>query len=217
MFMNIYSARQWHDGLKRLGKTGMPFRTTSVQDEPTRRTTEFNSLRPYWIDARSPMDCTWVSSGSRSMSQNCVPHSAHSGLPQICSALDTPEISEVQQWHRYVVAQALLDRYQRVGEDFLDETSLWTKPGLAQMNQTWNVNQMNGSIQFFSSKKSAPYTCVMKVMFIVVHDIDGVLLHNTVPPRYTVNAVNYCTFLQHDLSPELRRKRSALPTKRIFR
>ena len=37
----------------------------------------------------SPIDCVWVSSESRSMSQNCTPHSArHSGLPQTCSALD---------------------------------------------------------------------------------------------------------------------------------
>ena len=29
---------------------------------------------------------------------------------------------------------------------FLDELSLWTKPGLAHTNQTWNANQMNGRI-----------------------------------------------------------------------
>ena len=29
------------------------------------------------------------------------------------------EISEVQQWHRYAVAQTLLDRWQREGDDFL--------------------------------------------------------------------------------------------------
>ena len=29
---------------------------------------------------------------------------------------------------------------------FLDKSSLWMKPGLAHMNQTWNTNQMNGRI-----------------------------------------------------------------------
>ena len=29
------------------------------------------------------------------------------------------EISEMQQWHRYAVAQALLDLYQREGDNFL--------------------------------------------------------------------------------------------------
>ena len=29
------------------------------------------------------------------------------------------EISEVKQWHRYAVAQTLLDRYQKEGDDFL--------------------------------------------------------------------------------------------------
>ena len=36
------------------------------------------------------MVSVWVSSGSRNMSQNCVPHSAlYSGLPQTCMALNT--------------------------------------------------------------------------------------------------------------------------------
>ena len=29
---------------------------------------------------------------------------------------------------------------------FLEESSLWTKPGLTHSNQTWNANQMNWSI-----------------------------------------------------------------------
>ena len=38
------------------------------------------------------------------------------------------EISEVQQWHRYTVAQALLDRYQRE-DDFLGQ--------IVAMDETW--------------------------------------------------------------------------------
>ena len=41
---------------------------------------------------------------------------------------------------------------------FLDESSPWTKPEIDHTNQTWNANQMNGSIQFISSKESTPYT-----------------------------------------------------------
>ena len=44
--MQRYHIAQWHNGLKRSGKAGMPFRTTSVQDDPTCRTTQFNSLLP---------------------------------------------------------------------------------------------------------------------------------------------------------------------------
>ena len=47
-------------------------------------------------------------------------------------------------------------------------------------------------------------------MFIVAYDIDGVILHNTVPPRRTVNAAYYCMFLQHHLHPVLRRKPTTL-------
>ena len=39
------------------------------------------------------------------------------------------EISEVQQWHRYAVAQALLDRYQREGNDFLER--------IVAIDETW--------------------------------------------------------------------------------
>ena len=31
------------------------------------------------------------------------------------------EISDVQQWHRYAVAQALLNRYQRKDNDYLEQ------------------------------------------------------------------------------------------------
>ncbi|KAJ4445749.1 hypothetical protein ANN_12434 [Periplaneta americana] len=51
---------------------------------------------------------------------------------------------------------------------------------------------------------------VVKVMFIVAYDIDGVILHHTVPPRQTVNADYYCRFLQHHLRPALRSKRRHL-------
>ncbi|KAJ4434037.1 hypothetical protein ANN_16356 [Periplaneta americana] len=50
----------------------------------------------------------------------------------------------------------------------------------------------------------------VKVMFIVAYDIDGVILHHTVPPSQTVNADYYCRFLQHHLRPALRRKQRHL-------
>ena len=71
----------------------------------------------YW----SPMDCASVSNGSRSMSKtvflilhgilcHCKP--AARWIPN--------EISEVQRVHCYAVAQTLLDRYHREGDDFLE-------------------------------------------------------------------------------------------------
>ncbi|KAJ4442473.1 hypothetical protein ANN_04059 [Periplaneta americana] len=56
----------------------------------------------------------------------------------------------------------------------------------------------------------SPTQSAMKVMFIVVYDIDGVILHHAVPPRQTANADYYCRFLQHHLRPALRRKRRHL-------
>ena len=56
--------------VKRSGKAGMPLRTTSVQDDPTWITTRFNSCFP--VVCWSLMDCTWVSSRIRSLSQICA-------------------------------------------------------------------------------------------------------------------------------------------------
>ena len=47
--MQICHIAQWHRGLKRSGKARMPFRTTSAQDDPTWKTTPFNSLLPCWM------------------------------------------------------------------------------------------------------------------------------------------------------------------------
>ena len=47
-------------------------------------------------------------------------------------------------------------------------------------------------------------------MFIVAYDIDGVILHHTVPQRQIVNAAYYCYFLRNHIRPALRRKRQYL-------
>ena len=92
---------------------------------------------------------------------------------------------------------------------FLDESSLWTKPGLAHtkiLKRQSNEWKHPGSP---GAKKVRHTKCAAKVMFIVAYDIDidRVILHHSVPPRQTVNAAYYCTFVQHHLRPTLRRKR----------
>ena len=94
------------------------------------------------------MDCAW----SRSMSQNCAPHS---GLPQSCSALgyalkfpmcnNGTATQSYRPWWTGTKGKVTT---------FLDESSPWTKPGFAHTNQTWNADQMNGNI---SSKESVSY------------------------------------------------------------
>jgi len=44
-------------------------------------------------------------------------------------------------------------------------------------------------------------------MVILVYDCDGVILTRTVPRQQTVNAQYYCSFLEHNLQPALRKKR----------
>ena len=146
------------------------------------------------------------------MSQNCVLHSAwHSVLPKICSALDTP-----RNFRRATMAplnsRKGLDGPKPKGRWRLSWTKrrygwnlgslIWTK--LETTTNEWNHP---GSPR---PKKVRPTQCAVKVTFIVVYDIDGVKLHHAVPPRQTVNAAYYCTFLQHHLPPALRRKRRRL-------
>ena len=68
------------------------------------------------------------------------------------------EISQVKQWHRYAVAQALLDRYQRESGDFLGRIIAMDKTGLAHTNQTSNANQMNVRIPVLLVQRKCAYT-----------------------------------------------------------
>ena len=132
---------EWHDGLKSSGKAGMLFKTTALQDDPRRE--QHSSTPCFHVGCWSQMDYAWISSGIRSMSQNCTPYSArHFALPQTCSTLNTP-------WNfRGATMAPLSSRTGTKGtvKIFLDEWSLWTKPGLAHKTQTSNGIQMSGSI-----------------------------------------------------------------------
>ena len=138
------------------------------------------------------------------MPQNRAPHSArHSWLPQIAAHWAPHTLSEVQQWKRYAIAQDLLNRYQREGDDFLgriitlDET--WTcsyEPHLMRQSNEW---KHPGSPR---PKKVRPTQSNVKAMFIVTYDTDGVILHHTVPQRQTVNVAttaisSVIIFVQH--------------------
>ena len=114
--------------LKRFGKAGMPFRTTSIQDDTKWRTIQFISLLPCWMLIADGLRVGC--SGSRSMSQNCAQHSTwHYGLPQTCSPLDPMKFLKCNNGKLYTVAQVLLDKYQREGDDFLGR--------IVSMDETW--------------------------------------------------------------------------------
>ena len=98
------------------------------------------------------------------------------------------DIAEVQKWHRYAVALALRDRYQREGDDFLGPIvpmdEIWARlyePNLKRQSNEWKYP---GSPR---SKKMHPTQCAMKVVLIVAYDIGEIILHHAVPPRHTVN------------------------------
>ena len=131
------------------------------------------------------------------MSYNCAPHSAcHSGLPQACSALDMP-------WNfRGTTMTSLYSRIGFIGSVTKGRWRLsWTNRrygrNLGSLIRT-NLETPTKWIEHPGSlrlKKVRPIQCspTVKVVFIVVYDIDGVILHHAVPPRQMINTALSCT------------------------
>ena len=127
---------QWHDGLWHSGKAGMPFRTTSLQDDPTWITTQFNSCFP--IGCWSSMDLAWVSNKSLSKSQNCASHSAqHSGLPQTCSALDISWYFRGATMAPLCSCTGLVGQVPLEGNYFLELIITMDEPNLKHQSNKW--------------------------------------------------------------------------------
>ena len=111
-------------------------------------------------------------------------HSLHDilGCRKLAALWIHHENSDVQQWQRYAVAQALLYDNQR--EDYL--------PGrIVATDETWdpsyepNLKRQSNEWKYPGSprpNKGRLTQSAVKVMFIVAYDIDGVILHNAVPP-----------------------------------
>ena len=120
---------QYNYGFICSGKAGMTFWITSVHDDPMWRATQFKALLPCWM---------LIADGRELAVENCAPYSArHSGLPQkfqrVGYAIEFPicKSGTAMQSHR----PCWTDTTGTV-TTFLDEASLWTKPGLAHTNQT---------------------------------------------------------------------------------
>ena len=106
---------QWHNGLKCSRKVGMPFRTTSIQDNPTWRTTQFNFLLLRWMSWWTACELA----AEVGVWHKTVLHILHDilGCRKFSACWIPREISGLKQWHCNAVAQALLDRYQREGDN----------------------------------------------------------------------------------------------------
>ena len=119
------------------------------------------------------MNCAWVSSGSLSISQNCAPHSArHFGLPQTCSALDTPNFQGATMASLCsctgLVGPVPKGRWQfswtnrRYGRNL----SLLIRIKLKMHSNEWNYPSSP------RPQKVCPTQRAVKEMFIVAHDTD---------------------------------------------
>ena len=88
---------------------------------------------------------------------------------------------------------------------FMDVLLLWARSYEQNLKRQSNERKNPGSPH---PKKVYPTQCA--VMFIVAYDIDGVILPHNVPQWQVINTAYHCTFLQHHISPVLRRKRRHL-------
>ena len=112
-------------------------------------------------------------------------HSLHGILDcsKVAARWEYYEISEIQKWHRcYAVTQALLDRYQSEGVDFLGRIVAMNEPNLKRQSYEWKHPCSPRPQEVRLTERAA------KVMFVVAYDINGFILHHTVSPRQIVNA-----------------------------
>ncbi|PNF14967.1 hypothetical protein B7P43_G01544 [Cryptotermes secundus] len=129
------------------------------------------------------------------------------GMRKIASRGVPHDLAEMQKWLRYDATRNHMERYEREGEAFLrriitlDET--WAKPYEPQMEHQSNEWRHYGSPQ---KSKVRQNPSNVKVMMMLVYDCDGVILTHTVPRQQTVTAQHYCSLLEHNLRPALRKK-----------
>ena len=172
---------QWYDGLKHSGMAGIHLGQPPYRATP--RGEQHSSTLCFPVDA----DHRWTAYELAVEVRVChrtVLHILHDilGFCRLAAHWIPHEISAVQQWHSYAVAQALLDRYQREGEDFLElivaVDGTWAcsyKPNLKCQSHEW---KHPGSPR---PKKMHPIQCTVKVMFIVAYYIDVVIPHMLYP------------------------------------
>ena len=128
------------------------------------------------------MEYAWVSSRSRSISQNWAPHSAlHSGLPQTYSAFDTP-------WNFRSTTMASLCshtghvepvpkgrwRFSWTNRRYGGNLGSLIEPNLKCQSNEWRHPSSP------RPKKMHPTQSAVKVIFIVAYGIDGIILHQAV-------------------------------------
>ena len=126
------------------------------------------------------------------------------GMRKIASQWVPHDLTEMQKWLQYDAARNHLEHYEREGEAFLRH--------IITLDETWAKSyepQLFNWRHYGSPQKSKvrQNPSNVKVMVILVYDCDGVILMHTVPRQQTVSVQYYCSFLEHNLRPALRKKR----------
>ena len=93
--------------------------------------TQFNSSLPCWLLIADGLRELALLAAEYWVCHRTVLHILQDilGYHKLAARWIHHEISEVQKWHRYAVAQAMLDQYQREGDDFLGR--------IVAMDETW--------------------------------------------------------------------------------
>ncbi|PNF41423.1 hypothetical protein B7P43_G14125 [Cryptotermes secundus] len=201
------SAQNCYQGLREAcGDTALPYRTVArlvklfregryaIQDSRRSGRPHVDSHIIQLLASLLDVDRRWAArelAAEVGVCHKTVLHILHDilGYCKIAARWVPHTMSEVQQWQRCAIAQDLLDRYQREGDDFLgkivtldDNWAHSYEPYLKRHSNEW---KHPGSPH---PKKVRPTQSNVKAMFIVAYDTDGVILHHTVPQRQTVNA-----------------------------
>jgi histone-lysine N-methyltransferase SETMAR len=133
------------------------------------------------------------------------------GLQKVTTRWVPHHLDDSQKRQRVAVAQQLLRRFRREGNEFLqrivtlDET--WAcsyEPNLKSQNAEWQPRDSGDSSRPTVLKRSKG---AKKMMLIVCYDFFGVILVHRVPEYQNVNQQYYRHFIIHHLRPALCKKR----------
>ncbi|KAJ4430699.1 hypothetical protein ANN_19290 [Periplaneta americana] len=125
------------------------------------------------------------------------------GLREACGDAALPYRTVAQWVKAFRKGRDAVQDNLHIGRPRMEGNTVQLLASLMDADRRWTARSSR-------PKKVRPTQSAVKVMFIVVYDIAGVILHHTVPPRQTAIADYYCRFLQHHLRPALRRKRRHL-------
>ncbi|PNF23534.1 hypothetical protein B7P43_G05594, partial [Cryptotermes secundus] len=187
------TARQCHQGLQEAcGESALPYRTVA------RWVKAFNERRQNAADMRRP--------GRPSVSEEEV--------YALSALLESDRRHTIRELARETgLAHTAVLHILKECLGMTKTASRWVPHDLTEVQKWLRYDAARNHLERYEREVEAFLPRIItldsnvRVMVILVYDCDGVILTHNVPRQQTVNAQYYCSFLEHNLRPALRKKR----------